>query len=140
MREPAFAGMQFRHWARTLVGQINRNHYLFVVRGKQVVGFVGWALTNEQSAEAWLAGRIDVPSDQAADGDCMIVNAFQANSREVTAFLYAQLRSAKRKPRMLYGKRYYSDGHWRPVRLRMQGNGATSDSLCLKRSPQFPIA
>src|SRR5215510_9290260 len=41
-----------------MVGQINRKHYCFAMDDKNVVqGFLGWALTTEDKAEAWLAGR-----------------------------------------------------------------------------------
>lgn len=119
MRQPSFANMLFGHWARTLVGQINRRHYAFVVQGKDVVGFIGWAMTSQEAAEAWLGGT-EIDSRAATGGDCMIVNAWQANSNEVNSFLFSQLRQAAKKPRLVYGKRYYSNGRWRPVRFEVK--------------------
>lgn len=117
MRQPSFADMRFGHWSRILVGQINRGHYFFVLRGEEAVGFLGWALTSERNAEAWLAGEADLSGRDTASGDCMIINAWQASSKQVNAFIVDHLRRAAGNLRMIYGKRYYSDGRWRPVRL-----------------------
>ena len=58
MTKPAFAALRFGDWSRVLVGQINRKHYYFVIGGKnQVEGFLGWAVTTEEKAEAWVEGR-----------------------------------------------------------------------------------
>src|SRR5262245_8647529 len=58
MTKPAFAALKFGDWSRILVGQINRKHFCFVVDGKnQVQGFMGWALTSRDRAEAWVEGR-----------------------------------------------------------------------------------
>jgi hypothetical protein len=56
MSKPAFARLPFGHWARVLIGQINRRHYLFVARGKTLVGFAGWAFATRDKAESWIAG------------------------------------------------------------------------------------
>ena len=53
MTKPAFAALRFGEWSRILVGQINRKHYYFVVDAKnQVQGFLGWAITTKDKAEA----------------------------------------------------------------------------------------
>jgi hypothetical protein len=58
MTKPAFAALRFGEWSRILVGQINRKHFYFVVDGKnQVQGFLGWAVTSKDKAEAWVEGR-----------------------------------------------------------------------------------
>ena len=42
MNMPAFANLRFGHWSQTLVGQINRKHYYFVVDSKnKIQGFSG---------------------------------------------------------------------------------------------------
>ena len=66
MTKPAFANLRFGDWSRILVGQINRKHYYFVVDGKnQIQGFIGWALTSQENAEAWVEGRGACPSRTA---------------------------------------------------------------------------
>ena len=58
MTKPAFAKLRFGDWSRILVGQINRKHYCFAVDSKnQIQGFMGWALTSKEKAEAWVEGR-----------------------------------------------------------------------------------
>ncbi len=58
MTKPAFANRRFGDWSRILVGQINRKHYCFAVDGNnQIQGFMGWALTSKEKAEAWVEGR-----------------------------------------------------------------------------------
>src|SRR5262245_41907599 len=58
MGKLTFSRLRFSDWSRVLVGQVNRRHYYFVMDEKSAVqGFLGWALTTEDKAEAWLAGR-----------------------------------------------------------------------------------
>lgn len=58
MTKPAFAKLPFGDWSRILTGQINRKHYYFAVDSKnQIQGFIGWALTSKEKAEAWVEGR-----------------------------------------------------------------------------------
>ena len=58
MVKPAFAQLRFGDWSRILVGQINREHYRFMVNGKiEFKDFIGWALATRDKAEAWVEGR-----------------------------------------------------------------------------------
>ena len=58
MNMPAFANLRFGHWSQILVGQINRKHYYFVVDNKnKIQGFLGWAITTKDKAEAWVEGH-----------------------------------------------------------------------------------
>jgi hemolysin-activating ACP:hemolysin acyltransferase len=88
MGKPAFANLRFGDWSRALVGQINREHYYFAIDEKnQVQGFLGWALTTGDKAEAWLTGRDALSYDDSRDGDCLIINAWAASSPEVGRLL-----------------------------------------------------
>ena len=83
---PAFAKLRFGDWSRILVGQINRRHYYFAIdEKKQIQGFLGWALTTRDKAEAWLAGRRPLSYEDSRDGDCIILNAWAASSPEAGA-------------------------------------------------------
>jgi len=117
MRQPSFAAMAFGHWSRTLVGQINRGHYFFVMRGEEVVGFLGWALSSEANAEAWLRNGRDISGRDARDGDCIIINAWQANDDQTNRFILDQIRRIGSSRRFVYAKRYYPNGRSRPVKL-----------------------
>ena len=88
MTKPAFAKLPFGDWSRILTGQINRKHYYFAVDSKnQIQGFIGWALTSKEKAEAWVEGRGAVTFADSRDGDCLIFNAWAANTPEVNRFL-----------------------------------------------------
>lgn len=117
MRQPSFAALPFGHWSRTLVGQINRGHYLFAARGAEPVGFLGWAFTNEAAAEDWLAGRRGIPGREANEGDCLLINAWQASDPEANAFILDQARRIALTRRLVYAKRYYPSGRTRPVKV-----------------------
>ena len=123
MTEASFARLPFGHWARVLVGQINREHYIFAVRGNQIVGFAGWLLTDEAGAERWLAGKDELKNGRLSGGDCLLINAWKSASAEVNAFLINELRLvAKRKDlRKIYAKRFYPDGRVRPVTVSVNG-------------------
>jgi hemolysin-activating ACP:hemolysin acyltransferase len=93
MTKPAFANLRFGDWSRILTGQINRKHYYFAVdRKNQIQGFMGWAVTSKEKAEAWVEGRGAVSFADSRDGDCLIFNAWAANTPEVNRFLVSQAR------------------------------------------------
>jgi hypothetical protein len=120
MTKPAFAALRFGEWSRILVGQINRKHYYFVVDGKnQVQGFVGWAVTTKDRAEAWVEGRGGLSYEDSFDGDCIIFNAWAANNLSVNRFLLTVARKIMQAKEMVYFKRHYKDGRTRPMRLRV---------------------
>jgi hemolysin-activating ACP:hemolysin acyltransferase len=119
MTKPAFAGLRFGEWSRILVGQINRKHYYFVVDAKnQVQGFLGWAITSKEKAEAWLEGRRGLSyDDDSFDGPIIIFNAWAASNDKVNRFLLQEARKIIVGKDMIYFKRHYKDGSTRPVRL-----------------------
>jgi hemolysin-activating ACP:hemolysin acyltransferase len=120
MTKPAFANLRFGDWSRILVGQINRKHYAFVVDGKnQIQGFLGWALTSKEKAEAWVEGRGGLSYEDSVEGECLIFNAWAASSLEVNRFLVAEARKIMAGKDMVYFKRHYKDGSTRPARLRV---------------------
>ena len=108
MTKPAFANLRFGDWSRILTGQINRKHYYFAVDSKnQIQGFMGWAVTSK------------VYFADSRDGDCLIFNAWAANTPEVNRFLVSQAREIMQGKDTVYFKRHYKDGSTRPVRLRV---------------------
>jgi hemolysin-activating ACP:hemolysin acyltransferase len=120
MTRPAFAEASFGHVARSLTGQVNRGHYAFVCRGDAVVGFAGWALATEPLAEAWLRGERALADAEAATGDCVLLNFWQADTPEVSRFIVARLAQAMPGARRVYAKRHYPDGRVRPLRLALR--------------------
>src|SRR5690348_7191791 len=73
MTKPAFANCKFGDWSRILVGQINRKHYWLVVdANNQIQGFLGWALTSKDKAEAWVEGKAGLSYQDSQDGDCVV--------------------------------------------------------------------
>jgi hemolysin-activating ACP:hemolysin acyltransferase len=117
-RKPAFARLQFGEWSQVLSSQINRGHYFFVVdqRGR-IHGFLGWALTQEQLAEQWIEGRSGLRNEECRGGECVIVNAWAAETDRATRFILDTCREFFAGKRTIYFKRHYADGRTRPVRL-----------------------
>jgi hemolysin-activating ACP:hemolysin acyltransferase len=129
MTKPAFAALRFGDWSRILVGQINRKHYCFVIgENNQVEGFLGWAVTTREKAEAWLQGRGGIPSQDSLGSDSLIINAWAASSPEVNRFLLDAARRLFKKYDTLYLKRHYKDGRMKPIRLRMDWDQAPGDA------------
>lgn len=117
MTKPAFARLRFGEWSKILVGQINRGHYVFAVDGHdRIQGFVGWALATREQAEAWAEGRPLSYQDSLA-GECLLFNAWSANSTRVHRFLVDEARKLIRDKETLYFRRHYPDGGTRVVRL-----------------------
>ena len=50
-------------------------------------------------------------------GDCMVINAWSANTTRVTRFLLAEARRIGAAKAVVYFKRHYKDGTTRPARL-----------------------
>src|SRR4051812_46330116 len=122
MTKPAFANLRFGDWSRILVGQINRRHYAFAVDGKsEIQGFIGWALTEKDKAEAWVEGRRGLAFEDCRQGDCVVFNAWSANSPAVHRFLVEAAREIIEGKQTVYFKRHYKDGGTRPVRLPVNG-------------------
>ena len=121
-RHEAFAERNFGHWARVLIGQVNRGQYRFVVpcgpagAEDRVAGFAGWFRTGEAAAERWLAGA---PIGNDAAGDCIVLNALAAEAPGAIAALLGEARSLAAAPYTLYAKRAYPGGRTRPVRIRV---------------------
>lgn len=120
MTDPVFARLPFGQWSRVLVGQINRGHYLFAMEGERVVGFVGWALTTKEKAEAWLTENRDVGFADSMAGEVVLINGWKASSAAAQRFLVDAVRRVIREKEMVYAKRFYRNGRARPVRLPLR--------------------
>ena len=132
MLKPAFAKLQFGDWSRILVGQINRGHYLLAVDAQErVVGFMGWLLTAQDKAEAWVEDRRGLSFEDSRAGDCVVINAWSADSNAITRAILRHARRAFADKAMVYYKRHYPDGSTRPVRLTInefvKGHAARAD-------------
>ena len=120
MTKPAFAKLRFGDWSRILVGQINRKHYCFAVdSNNQIQGFMGWAVTSKEKAEAWVEGRGGLSFADSLDGDCVVFNAWVASTGKVNRFLLGEARKVIAGKDTVYFKRFYKDGSVRPARLRV---------------------
>ncbi len=117
-KKPAFAKLPFGEWSQVLVGQVNRGHFCFVVdEHRRIHGFFGWALTHQRLAEEWVEGRSGLRDEDCRDGDCVIFNAWAADSHRAVRLLVDIGRKLFEGTRTFYFKRHYSDGRTRPVRL-----------------------
>ena len=96
MAKPAFQGLPFGHWAQTVAGQINRDHYVFACRGETVVGFAGWAFASLEEAEAWLADEPGASATGGDEGPCLIINCWAVDSPEANQLLRDQMRKTGR--------------------------------------------
>jgi len=115
---PAFARLQFGEWSQVLFYQIARGHFFFVVdQDRRVRGFLGWALTDQALAEQWVQGRAGLRNDQCREGDCVIINAFAAETTDTNHFIVDTMRGLFASKRMLFFKRHYASGRTRPARL-----------------------
>ncbi len=113
MTKPSFANLKFGFWSKTLTGQINRKHYFLVSDGKKIVGFAGWAYVDEAGAKAWLADRADFASGDCVNGDCLVVNAWAADTLAINRFVQKELRKYAVGRKTIYAKRVYKDGRVR---------------------------
>ena len=117
MTKPSFAKQPFGVWSKTLTGQINRKHYLLVLKGNSVVGFAGWALVDETRALGWLKGGADFSSADCVNGDCMVINAWAADDDAINRFVLREWRKSAVGLKAAYAKRFYPDGTVRPLKI-----------------------
>ena len=117
MTDPVFARLPFGQWSRVLVGQINRGHCLFALDGEKVVGFVGWALTTKEKAEAWLTDNRDIGFADSFAGEIVLINVWKADGDAANRILVDAVRRVISDREMVYARRFYRDGRIRPVRL-----------------------
>jgi hypothetical protein len=82
----------------------------------RVVGFLGWAFTSRERAEAWVEGRGGFSDAEARDGDCLVFNAWSADTLAVNRFVLQAAREAMRGKETAYFKRHTKDGSARPMR------------------------
>jgi tetratricopeptide (TPR) repeat protein len=119
-KKPAFARLQFGEWSQVLFYQVAREHFFFVVdQERKIHGFLGWALTSPALAERWVEGRSGLRDDECHEGDCVIVNAFAAETGTAKRFIVNAMRKLFANKRTLYFKRHYRDGRARPTRLNV---------------------
>ena len=120
MNKPAFAKLPFGEWSRILVGQINRGHYCFVIdTEKKIQGFLGWALTSRDKAEAWVEGRSALSYEDSLAGEYLVCNAWSAESPQVQSWMFRHVRDIWVGSKVVYFKRFYPDGRIRPARLKI---------------------
>jgi hemolysin-activating ACP:hemolysin acyltransferase len=113
MNKPAFARLRFGDWSRVLTGQARRSHCFFVCTDKKVFGFCGWAIMPEEAAEAWAAGdrnSLEAPGDK---GDCVVINAWAADTPEANRMILVEALRSSKKYKMLYARREYPNGRSR---------------------------
>lgn len=122
MTKPAFANLKFGEWSKILTGQVNRGHYCFVAdANEKIQGFAGWAITTRDKAELWVTGRGILAYEDCFAGDCLVYNAWSANSFAVHRFMVDEGRKLINGKATMYFKRHYPDGSTRPVRLNVNG-------------------
>lgn len=117
-RHPEFGDLSFRQMASLIIGQVNRKHYRFVLRGGAPVGFVGWALCSEAAGRRWLLHNDASAVGDGRQGDCVVLNHWLADGPEMNAFIIAQMLQILPAQRLLFARRRYADGRTRPVVLR----------------------
>jgi hemolysin-activating ACP:hemolysin acyltransferase len=135
MTDPVFARLPFGQWSRVLVGQVNRGHCLFAMEGEKVVGFVGWALTTKEKAEAWLTDNRDVGFADSMAGEVVLINGWKASGSRANRFLVDAVRRVIRDKQMVYAKRFYRGGGSRQVRVPVNGFVETHISQRIASTP-----
>jgi hypothetical protein len=85
-RHPPFSAFRAQDLIQTVAGEIERGHYRFALDGARVVGYVGWALYDNDLADRCAAGGHPPPPPSAAQGRD-VVWILTAASSSPAAFL-----------------------------------------------------
>jgi hypothetical protein len=107
-----FKDAAFGTYASVLRGQIAREHYVFAVQGRLVVGYAGWALCSEEIARAWTEQRYTPKYAECLNGDCWVGLSYFATNRHTTFALMGHIKGCYPGFK-IYGLRRYQDGRER---------------------------
>lgn len=117
-KKSVFARLPFGEWTQTLAHQVRRGQQVFVVdEQSRVLGYLGWTFTEEALAKQWVSGLAPLSDEQCRSGDCVIINAWAADTKEAERLLVNAARDIIKDKSTLYFKRFYRDGRVRPMRL-----------------------
>jgi hemolysin-activating ACP:hemolysin acyltransferase len=106
---PPFSNFKFGKLTGVIRGQIKRGHYLFTFRGKQPVGYIGWAECDQKVAQAWMERSYIPTFQECSGGDSCVLITFVSPGTTVTLHL---IREARRlyPNRPIYFMREYGQG------------------------------
>jgi len=107
---------------RTVMGEIQRGHYVLTLEGRRVLGYAGWALCRPETAEAWVAGRAVPCYEDCLNGPCPVLVTFHSKSRAATFRQIRHMRQLYPGAR-IYFRRDYA-GRSRSAQVLNLGRGA----------------
>lgn len=81
-----FRSYDFGKLSNVLMGQVTRGHYLFTLDEKKLVGYMGWALCQEEIAKAWIERRYIPTFKECNEGDCWVGITIFAATTQVLRF------------------------------------------------------
>lgn len=101
----------------TLLGQIERKHYLITLEDQKVIGFLGWGLCSMEVAEAWANAEKTPTFAECNGGDTVLLFSVAATSAKVVR---AQRKALKERypDYPLIGRRV-KGGKARPLRVKV---------------------
>ena len=132
--EDSFAPRPFGPTARTVAGQVRRDHYLFVRRGPQVLGYCGWALCDAVVADRWVSGRGAPESDACLDGDTVVIVTLVAQEPAAIRLLARAARREYPGRRFVYRRVYAGE---RPGRTASFTIPQSDDAAPLRPGPSI---
>jgi hemolysin-activating ACP:hemolysin acyltransferase len=104
-----YAGLVFGEFVKTISGQVRRGHYLFARRDRQILGYTGWALCEEDVAKKWILGQGAPDSDACQDGPVFVLVTLAATEKIATGSLIRACRKLYPGRRAMF-HRMYADG------------------------------
>lgn len=107
-----FASWRFQRLAQTLMGQIKRDHYLFVFDDGKIVGYAGWMRCSQEVADRFLHGDYTPTEAECEQGDCCYALCWYAASPEINRYQARICRKLNADTR-IYIPRMYPDGRSR---------------------------
>lgn len=111
-----FAVQSAHEFIGTLMGEIQRRHYLLSFDGQGIAGYMGWGLCSMETALDWAHARRTPSFEECLGGDTFTLFTIAAKGDEV-------VRSQRRVLKAQYDKwpvigRRIKNGQPRPLRLR----------------------
>lgn len=90
--ELPYSQYPFGNFTSNLLGQIQREHYIFTRQGHQLVGYAGWGMATREVAEKMYSENHVPTFEECQSGDCWLGLTFYAMSKKICNFQARQIR------------------------------------------------
>lgn len=121
-RSSVFRNQRFGSLIGTVIGQVERDHYLLFWQDGRLVGVVGWGYCSYGFGQSWLSGTLSGDPPDYCHGSCALINVLQVDYSNVLRFMRQCLLTELSEVEWVFAERMYEDGRTRQVKFGFAKN------------------